>query len=213
MKTRYSVANSLTKKILFYFIAGLLVGCVPSLHPLYTDKELIFEEKLLGAWTTENGDQWVFEKTSDPNSYKLTISEKEKKGEFIAHLVKIDNMLFLDLFPDEPKLEGASDFYKLHLLPVHTFVKIEQIEPTLKMKIMDADKTKELLQNDPNLLKHELVEDRFVLTASTKNLQKFMKNQTNIEKVFGDVGELERFRPQEPNKPAAPESDKNTKEK
>jgi len=41
-----------TKKLLFYSLAALLGGCVPvmSLHPLYTEKDVLFEEKLLGRW-------------------------------------------------------------------------------------------------------------------------------------------------------------------
>ena len=39
-----------TKKFLFYLLAVFLGGCVLSLHPLYTEKDLIFEEKLLGTW-------------------------------------------------------------------------------------------------------------------------------------------------------------------
>lgn len=40
------------KKLLFYSLAAILGGCVPvmSLHPLYTEKDVLFEEKLLGSW-------------------------------------------------------------------------------------------------------------------------------------------------------------------
>ena len=39
------------KKPFLCLLAVLLGGCVPSLHPLYTEKEIVFEEKLLGVWT------------------------------------------------------------------------------------------------------------------------------------------------------------------
>ena len=40
-----------TRKALFCILALLLGGCLPvmSLHPLYTDDDLVFEEKLLGS--------------------------------------------------------------------------------------------------------------------------------------------------------------------
>jgi hypothetical protein len=198
-----------TKKLLFYLLAGLLGSCVPSLHPLYTEKELVFEEKLLGVWA-ENGSKWVFEKGSDPNSYDLTVIDEEGKGEFIAHLVKIDKMLFLDLFPKEPELQ-TNNFYKIHLLPAHTFMKVEQIEPILKMSMMDPEKIEDMLENDPNLIKHEILEDqnqKLVLTASTKELQQFMKEHAEDEGLFvwtlGEGGgELKRWKPEEPNEPNA----------
>ncbi len=191
-----------TKKLLFYLLAGLLGGCIPlSLHPLYTDKELLFEEKLLGTWA-ENGNKWEFEEGSDPNSYDLTVTDEGGKGEFTAHLVKIDEMFFLDLYPKGPDFE-AGHFLKLHLLPVHTFLKIEQIEPKLQMRMMDLEKMGDMLENDPNLVKHEIVEDCIVLTASPKELQQFMKEHADDEGLFGDASDLKRLEPKDPNDPNA----------
>lgn len=184
-----------TKKLLFYTLAVLLVGCVPSLHPLYTGKDLVFNEKLLGTWADKEN-RWTFQKGTDPNSYKLSVTDEKGKGRFIAYLVKIDNMLFLDLFPEEPELEQANDFYKLHLVGVHTFIKVEQIEPMLKVRVMDPGKIEKMLEDDPNLLKHEKVKDRIILTASPKELQKFMKKYANVVEVFGDPSELKRVEPE-----------------
>ena len=190
-----------TRKFLFYALAILMGGCVPSLHPLYTAKDLVFNEDLISTWADDDN-RWVFQRGLDPNSYKLTVTDDEGKGEFVAHLVKIDKMLFLDLFPEEPELERSNDYYKMHLLGVHTFIKVERIEPTLQMRVMNPDKIGEMLEDDPNLLKHEELEDRIVLTASTKELQKFMKKYANIEEVFGDASELKRAKREEPAGPA-----------
>ncbi len=201
MKTNKLAAEELTRKLLFYLLAAILGGCVPSLHPLYTDKDLTFEEKLSGSWS-DSEQIWKFEGDSEEKSYELIILDKDlKKGEFTAHLVKIDNMLFLDLFPEKPGLQ-AHDFYKFHLLRVHTFVRVEQIEPTLQMQMMNPDTIKQMLKNDPNLIKHEIVEeDRIILTASTEQLQKLMKKHANDEDFFGDTTEFKRLQLQEPNEP------------
>lgn len=201
MKTNKLAAEELTRKLLFYLLAAILGGCVPSLHPLYTDKDLTFEEKLSGIWS-DSEQIWKFEGDSEEKSYELIILDKDlKKGEFTAHLVKIDNMLFLDLFPEKPGLQ-AHDFYKFHLLRVHTFVRVEQIEPTLQMQMMNPDTIKQMLKNDPNLIKHEIVEeDRIILTASTEQLQKLMKKHANDEDFFGDTTEFKRLQLQEPNEP------------
>ena len=189
------------KKLLFYLLATLLAGCIPvmSLHPLYTDKDLIFDEKLLGTWP-EGNDSWKFEEGSDPNSYALTVTSDDKKGKFIAHLVKIDDMLFLDLFPSGPDLD-INLLLAIHLLPVHTFMKVEQVEPTLQMQMMDPDKIEEMLKSDPNLIKHEIVEERILLTASTEELQQFMTEHADDEGLFGEPSDLQRLQPKDANKP------------
>ncbi len=198
-----------TRKFLFYLLAGLLGSCVPSLHPLYTDKELVFDEKLLGSWN--EGDQvWEFKKGEKEKSYDLVTDEEGKKGEFTAFLVRLQDsskadkekesarqtLLFLDLYPKEPKLE-TTDFYKFHLLPVHTFLKIEQLGTTLKIQAMNPEKLEKMLEGKPDLIKHEVLEDRIVLTASPKDLQKFMLEHVKDEGLFGDPTELERIEPKD----------------
>ncbi len=182
------------KKAAFYLLAVMLGGCVlSSLHPLYTDEELIFEEKLIGKWSDENN-LWEF-REGEPNTYQMRIFDG-KEGRFVAHLVKLEDMLFLDIFPDEPCLEQDSDFYKWHILPTHTFMKVDQIEPKLQLRMMNYEKVSEILQEDPNLLKHEVVEDRIVLTASTEQLQEFIVEYAGEGGVFADEAiELTRRKP------------------
>lgn len=180
-----------TKKAVFYLLAIVLGGCIiPSLHPLYTDDTLIFEEKLVGKWVEDDGGIWKFEKSSE-NEYKMTITGE---GQFIVHLVELEGMLFLDLFPDDPHLEQG-DFYKCHLLPVHTFMKVDRIDPNLQLRVMNPEEVSEMLKEDPNLLKHEGVDDGIVLTASTKQLQEFVIEYANEEGVFGDPQEFTRRMP------------------
>ena len=189
-----------TKKLLFYLLAALLGGCVPSLHPLYTSQDITYDEKLVGTWVG-NDQKLVFEKLETRKFYDLTSTLENKHGNFAAHLVKVDQMLFLDLFPKGPKLDDATDYYKSHLLKAHTFIEVEQIEPTLKLKAIDPEKLKTRLQNEPNLIKHEIVKDSVVLTASTKELQEFMKKYANDPSLVSDPLEYKRLGLKEPEKP------------
>jgi hypothetical protein len=53
------------KKLLFYLLAVFMGGCVLSLHPLYTENDLIFEEKLLGTWAEEGSKvTWQFKRAT-----------------------------------------------------------------------------------------------------------------------------------------------------
>jgi len=184
-----------TKKAVFYLLAVMLGGCVlPSLHPLYTDEELIFEEKLIGKWSDGN-DIWEFREGEGENYQMRVLDGEWKEGQFVAHLVKLGDMFFLDIFPDGVTLGEPQAFYGFHILPVHTFMKVEQIEPKLQLRAMDYDKVSEMLEEDPNLLKHEVVEDRIVLTASTEQLQEFIVEYANEEGVFAEAIELTRREP------------------
>jgi len=183
------------KKILFYLLAMSLSGCfLQSLHPLYTDEEVVFEEKLIGKWS-ENGDYILEFKKGEEKAYKMRVFD-DKEGRFEAHLVELKGMMFLDVYPDGETMEGVQGLYKMHLLPVHTFLRVDQIEPKLQLRTLDYEKVSEMLKKDPNLLKHEVLEeDHIVLTAPTKRLQEFMVKYANAEGVFGDTTEFIRHRP------------------
>ena len=176
-----------------------LCGCVPSLHEFYTEDTLVFEEAILGKWVMEK-DLWEFSKGIEENSYKLLITEEEGlSGDFVAHLVKLEEALYLDVFPSE--LDNVSGWMQMHLVGVHTFMKVERLEPNLVMRAMNPEKVDEMLKKEPGLIKHERVEDRIILTAQPKQLQEFVVKYTSAEEFFGDAGEFKRFVPEDPNEP------------
>ena len=44
------------RKAAMWLLLGFLllpVGCVPSLHPLYTDQDVIFDQSVLGVWAED----------------------------------------------------------------------------------------------------------------------------------------------------------------
>lgn len=185
------------KKFLFYLLAALLGGCVPvmSLHPLYTEEDVVFEKKLLGTWVDDPDSPkttWEFSRAGAKEKvYKLVYSDDEgKKGSFVVHLVKLENRLFLDVLPsqfpseqqDWEKMKWAYNFF--FFVSAHTFIKIDSIEPKLKMRRTINDEMKELFKEEPNAVKHELVEDEIILTASTKELQAFVLKYAYDIRVF-----------------------------
>jgi len=200
-----------TKKFLFYLLAVLLGGCVPvmSLHPLYTEETIVFEEKLLGTWVDDSNNIWEFKCPNEPEkTYKLFIVDNEgEKGLFDVHLTKLQNKLFLDIYPGEPPW-GKEDPNKLiwpyntfFLIPVHTFIKIDGIEPDLKLQLTDDEDMKKLLDEDPNAVKHESVEDGFVLTASTKELQAFVFKYADDSRLFTKETILRRKKARDSDEP------------
>ena len=226
-----------TKKFLFYLLAGILGGCIPvmSLHPLYTEEDVVFEEKLVGLWVDDSNNTLEFKSVEKPeNAYELVYSDNEgKKGSFVAHLVKLQNTLFLDIFPNQFPCKDEEEEHQLvedkiiltvkvlmkwhynafFFVPFHTFIKINSIEPQLKMQLTDDEDMGKLLKEDPNAVRHELVEDKPLLTASTKELQAFVLKYADDSRVFSKEIILTRKITKDLNEPSRQDPNKASKEK
>jgi len=122
------MSNMKKSRLALVVLLVSLVGCLPldSLNPLYTDKDVVFDESLLGFWVgpkVQNGEQGVLEfsalKEEGLKGYKLTMYDESKRsGEedtliFRAHLVNLAGRRFLDLVPE--RWEARSDSYSLHI--------------------------------------------------------------------------------------------------
>jgi len=194
------------KTVLFYCLAVLLGGCVPvvSLHPLFMEDTLVFEEKLLGTWVSDT--TWEFARfdavggvdmlpdelqSQAERLYRLNVTDDQgQKGSFVACLMRLDDRLFLDVFPDKFP-SGEADVEKMKMLynaffflRVHTFVRVDSIGAQLQMRLTDDEKFEKLLEAEPKAVKHERVDDRPVLTASTKQLQAFVTKYADDERLF-----------------------------
>jgi len=196
------------KKVLFYTLAVIIGGCVPviSLHPLYTEKDVVVDQKLYGTWVDDVNNPkttWEFKSIDEPkNAYKLIFSDEEgMKGSFVAHMVKLQNRLFLDIYPSDLPWETEDPnkmdwpYNSLFLIPAHTFVKIDSIETQLKLRLTMESDMEELLKENPDAVEHTSVGDRLVLTGSTKELQAFVLKYADNEKVFTDQVVLNRKEP------------------
>lgn len=189
------------KKLLCYLAAVLLGGCVPvmSLHPLFTEEDTLFDKKLLGTWVDDPNSPdttWEFRDINEPkNAYKLIFTDEEgKKGSFVARLVRLQDKLFLDVYPSElpwdvndpDKMDWPYNAF--FLIPAHTFLKIDSVEPQLKMRLTLESEMKDLLKEEPNAVKHTFVGDRLVLTATTKELRAFILKYADDKRLFtGDL--------------------------
>lgn len=164
------------KSLLALAVAALLGGCLPprSIHPLYTEKDLVAEPALLGDWVMEDT-VWTFSQR-DVKSYDLVIVETggdHARSSFVGRLLKVKGRMYLDVVPKDPafaKGDLAGDFF----LPLHAFVRVDRIGPDLQLAIGDDEKLKKHLEAHPKALRHELFSEGLVLTASTAELQEFV---------------------------------------
>lgn len=172
----------------------LLSGCiVRSLHPLYTDENVIFDARLIGQWAEEDSKEiWEFSQ-QDEQRYKCVVYEENgEQSILVARLLEIKGKMFLDFFPTElDRQEGV--FYQLHILPVHSFAYVKQIEPTLQISFPSSDWLQELLEKNPDAIRHEVLgKDDIVLSASTEALQTFWLAHLDTEGAFAELSNRQR---------------------
>jgi hypothetical protein len=192
------------KVVTFYLLAVVLGGCAPpvqSVYPLFSENELIFDPNLLGFWkATDSNTTGQFSQIEDQNAckinaYKLIITENDgNQGNFLAGLGELQGNLFLEIYPDTSHTYNnqESGFHKQHLLGMYSFMRIEQIDPNLKVALMDYEKVSKIIEADPNVIGHEFANDKLILTASTKELQEFVVkygiNVDDANSVFSELG-------------------------
>ena len=191
------------------FIAAITVivpGCLRSLHPLYTEKDLVFDEKLLGTWIEKEGKAtWTFEKGGEKR-YELVYYQRDYRREgkpekvvsgdtarFSAHLVKLDRYYFLDIVPG--KLNVKNDLLMTHLVAAHTFSRVWLGADTLRMAMFDQDWVKKMIDSKKLKIQHErLDEEQVILTAPTKAIQKLVVTYAENKAAFPGPSELVRER-------------------
>jgi hypothetical protein len=181
-----------TIRILLVFgIALLFSGCVvPSLHPLFTEKDLVFDPALIGTWVEENEKEtWTFQKAGD-HTYDLFYEGEGDSAEFEAHLLRLGKFEFLDIYPEEPDIKN--DFCKFHLILTHTFSRIWIDGDTLRTAMLNPQWLEDMIARRNVKIAHERLDDRIVLTASTKELQKFILKYAEDINAFPDPAELHR---------------------
>jgi len=181
-------------------IAVMAAGCIPSLHPLYTEKDLVFDPSIVGVWAEKDADasrdSWEFKKAGE-KGYELVVKEEGVAAKFDAHLVKLGEYRFLDTYPAEKAGEPEHELYSLHTLPAHLFWKMWMREDVLYLALLDPDWIDKKMEQDKLEVKHEEVEGTPVLTAQRKELQKFILKAVEDPKAF-NVDEVEGLYRQKP---------------
>jgi hypothetical protein len=173
------------KSITRVITLSLLVGCVPSVFPIYGEDDLIFDPAFVGVWTTEDSSA-IFIVTEGTGrmphlSYEVEFIDEEcDRGKLNMQLASIGGSKFLDVYPVERDDEGL-------LLPTHVFFRIdEQVGSTTTLRTMNPDWLKQYLEGDPEAIEHIEVSDEIVLTATTPELQRFYLEHRQTPDAFGE---------------------------
>jgi hypothetical protein len=174
-------------------IAGIW-GCVPSIHGIASKDTIVWDDGLLGRWgdpnkaDDPNAEVWQFAKGDEDGRYIFTHRDDEgKTATFDAYLVQLGEKLFLDIYLTDAGCKEMNTMAQVHLMPVHTFMIVDEIGEKLRLRWMNPDSVRELLKGQPELVKHEVRgedEKEVILTAGTAELQQFVVQYA--EKIFDD---------------------------
>ena len=191
----------------------VLVGCdsvfdnplVLSSQPLYADDaDVSFDPALLGTWIDAEGDtRFAFEKEGE-NAYSLIVAEintsdgAESEGAFEAHLVRLGAFTFLDFYPRTPK--EADDFYKYHLLRVHSFAHTWWEGNELHMALFDSSWLKKQIEEHIVDTDSREVGDSILLTAPTREVQDLVYRFVADELAFSGPLVLNRVAKNDPKR-------------
>jgi hypothetical protein len=180
-------------------LSVILTGCFGlSVYPYYFENQVVFDKGLLGKWMVADdpGDHeiWTFE-TDETNSYKFTMVSGETNV-FSAHLFKLKGRLFIDCLK-------TSDVDFTVTMPLHLLAEVKQIQPRLRLCPFGEKAVTEWVTKYPLSIRHIIetnpekdADDKrpsmAVLTADTKDLQRFFMQHVNDTNFFLPVADLKR---------------------
>ena len=171
----------------------LLVGCVPSLQPIFEPEDVVFDPKLIGEWKShDDKDTWSFTRHKG-NTYRFLYTDSDgKKGAFDAHLVEFNGMRFMDVAPTRDQIRG-NDFYKAYLYPLHTFFRVGELtDTTMVLSAMDMEWLEKYLQQHPQALDHQIIDESVFITAKPKDIQAFLARIGDKKQAYEGKMRLKR---------------------
>jgi len=172
------------------------IGCLRSLHPLFTQSETILDSDLVGTWVSK--DQKLVIEPGDSTSYTIIIFGKmDSPAKFKSRLGQIGRYRFLYLYPDDQSQVNNS-VYELHELPAHTFLKLELNKETLYLSMLSAAWFDKLPEKDQAKITHERVSgyEEFsnfaVLTGQPKELKELVLNYAEDKDAFPEPTKFQK---------------------
>jgi len=199
--------------IILYLIQ---TGCfLKSVHPLINEDEGLLLDGVEGIWESDD-ERWTFinnlsnfpdlahlrdDTDSDvliEQGYVILYEKKYEPADtaiFIGLVAEFADAYFLDLSvfsKSVNELEDDSDFVDRHFYPVHTFSKITLEDGNLSLEFFASSFIKDMIESNRIRIKHERPEDSesILITASTKELQKFVEKYAQDDDAFEDAMEF-----------------------
>ena len=171
---------------------ALLSGCVTqSVHPIYDSTTLVFEDRLVGTWQSEGDGSWILGR-GGARSYELVWQTGDEGDlQMEARLVQLGETRFLDIYFDDPP-EGVSDLASIFMMPLHTILRVDEIDDELRLSAPKQNWIKDYLKENPDAIRHTFADGRAVLTDDTAALQRFYSELPTDADVWEEVVDMRR---------------------
>jgi len=195
-----------SKLIILVLALTAMSSClVSSLHPFYKEKDKKFDNDMLGTWIDEDSGIWTIlpnmltegfmEPEVHDSSYRITYYEDENsKSILTTTLFQLNGVNYVDFTPDPNEDHSTSDMATFHHVPVHTLARVQYCKDSILLYWFGDEWLNELFEQNRIRIKHETVSgllyDRQLLTASTDELQKFIKKYANDPKTAEEIEQI-----------------------
>jgi hypothetical protein len=177
-------------------LTGLLMAlansCIPSLYPLYTTEDLVTDDRIVGTWDGGENGLWTFERLDytpsssflsadwsapgDKKTYKLLVTEMDGKdtleAAFVVHMLELDGQKYLNYHPVDVELHH--DFLAWHMITANHFSRIWMAQDSVSIGFFDPAYLEELIDKNRIKISHIRYENGILITARTRELQKFV---------------------------------------
>jgi hypothetical protein len=195
------------------FLLLFFSSCLTTLHPIFHEKDVVFNQKLLGYWSYREDEKKKFMQFGNiPEDRRAelapairTISNKGYlvswmdgsgivESQCFVFLARIGKNHYLDYYPAEtPAQKKVERFYKDHFVKVHASYRIDFKDGDhFVMKRFDKDFLDKLISDNKINIRHVLVDGKNIITASTDDLQKFIVQYGNDPRAFATETVCER---------------------
>ncbi len=193
--------------ILVFLVLGSMTSClVSSLHPFYKQKDKRYDPVMTGTWMDGDSSIWTIEANeesgeflgpSHPDStYLITYyEEKDRAGRFVGTLFRIRGVDYVDFYPEPYEDHCATELTCWHHFPTHTLARVQYSRDSILLYWYGEEWLNELFERNRIRIPHETVEispdyPRHILTASTDELQKFIRKYANDPKTSEEIEEI-----------------------
>jgi len=187
-------------------ILVFLNSCLTTLHPIFTEKDLLFDPRLAGSWKKiKDGSNVTYRSatTSDVGTLSPTLQrnvskiymyeEKDEQGRIksthFAFMVKLGKYYYMDYYPVAVNENGpANEFFAAHYVPMHSIYRIKfTSNHSFDVQQLDAGYLENLIKNKKIRIRHEVTEDgNYVITAPTEELQKYIVKYSDIPEAYNN---------------------------
>lgn len=183
---------------------SLLNSCgLLTLHPIFTEKDLVFDARILGTWKTGNGVviqyarasknelgelSEVFKQQSDKIYLMKRKDPDGRETKYYAFLVKLGPDYYFDYYPTTVDRTGKIDeFYAVHHVRLHAISRVDIVSnASIKIAEFDDSYMKKLIDaKNIRIRREQLGKDKFLVTASTDELKQYIIKYGDVPEAYG----------------------------